>query len=199
MLSPRSLRKTVRHATAYDNARVYLPRRTRETLARLSPDRRQALRDGLLRVGQHLLESARQVVVDPGWAAGTWPRRRYPQQCYPKTTRYALDHPDINGLQLVHGVVSHGPHFLPLDHAWVELPGDVVFDGVVQRFFTRASYYAAMSAVILDRYSVADAQRLLARHGHPGPWNLKWVPTPGQIQAYADAAPAPQDGADRNR
>src|SRR3982751_5687132 len=114
---------TVRHATAYDDARVYLPRRTREALARLSPDRRQALRDGLSRVGRHLLDSAQQVEVEPGWAARTWPRRRYPQQCYPKTTRYVLEHPHIEGLRLVHGVVSHAPHFLPFDHAWVELPG----------------------------------------------------------------------------
>jgi hypothetical protein len=177
----------VRHATAYDDAQVYLPRRTRAALARLSPDRRLALRDGLLRVGRHLLESAQQVEVEPDWAARTWPHRRYPQQCYPKTTRYVLQHPHINDLQLVHGVASHAPHFSPFDHAWVELPGDVVFDGVVQRFFTRLSYYAAMTAVALDAYSAADTQRLLAQHGHPGPWNLKWVPTPGQLLAYADA------------
>ena len=177
----------MRHATAYDDAWVYLPRQTRAALARLSPDRRHALRDGLLRVGRHLLESAQQVAVEPGWAARTWPRRRYPQQCYPRTTKYVLDHPDIDGLQLVHGVVSHAPHFLPFDHAWVELPRDVVFDGVVQRFFTGVSYYAVMAAVVLDAYSVADTQRLLAQHGHPGPWNLKWVPTQEQVLAYADA------------
>jgi hypothetical protein len=189
----------VRHATAYDDARVYLPRQTRAALATLSPDRRQALRDGLLRVGRHLLESAQQVAVEPGWATRTWPRRRYPQQCYPRTTKYVLDHPDIDGLQLVHGVVSHAPHFLPFDHAWVELPRDVVFDGVVQRFFTRVSYYVAMAAVVLDAYSVADTQRLLAQHRHPGPWNLKWVPTQEQVLAYADAVRRLQGVTDRKR
>ena len=110
-----------------------------------------------------------------------------------------LEHPDIDGLLLVHGVVSHAPYFLPFDHAWVELPGDVVFDGVVQRFFTRGSYYAAMSAVILDSYSVADAQRLIGVHGHPGPWNLKWVPTRVQLLAYAIAVRTLQEAAERNR
>jgi hypothetical protein len=152
-----------------------------------------------LRVGRHLLESAQQVDVEPGWAARTWPRRRYPQQCYPRTAKYVLDHPHIDGLQLVHGVVSHPPHFLPFDHAWVELPRDAVFDAVVQRFFTRVSYYAAMAAVVLDVYSAADTQRLLAQHGHPGPWNLNWVPTPGQLLAYADAVRSLQGAADRNR
>jgi hypothetical protein len=153
----------------------------------------------LLRVGRHLLESAQQVEVEPRWAARTWPRRRYPQQCYPKTTRYVLEHPQIDGLHLVHGVVSHAPHFLPLDHAWVELPGDIVFDGVVQRFFTHVSYYAVMAAVVLDAYSVADTQRLVAEQGHPGPWNVKWMPTPGQLLAYSEAARTLQEAADRNR
>jgi hypothetical protein len=189
----------VRHATAYDDARVYLPRRTRDALAKLSPERRQALGDGFLRVGRHLLESAQQVQVESDWAARTWPRRRYPQQCYPRTTKYVLEHPEIDGLQLVHGVVSHAPHFLPFDHAWVELPGDVVFDGVVQRFFTRVSYYAAMAAVALDAYSVPDTRRLVGEHGHPGPWNIKWVPTPGQLLAYSDAVRTLQGAADRKR
>jgi hypothetical protein len=69
----------VRHATARNEARVYLPRRTREALTKLSADRREALRDGFLRVGRHLLQAAHQVEVEPGWAVGTWPRRRYPQ------------------------------------------------------------------------------------------------------------------------
>jgi hypothetical protein len=28
-----------------------------------------------------------------------------------------------------------------MGHAWVELPGDVVFDDVTQGFYTRESYY----------------------------------------------------------
>ena len=116
----------------------------------LSPGRREALSDGFQRVGRQLLESAVRADVDVGWADHTWPRRRYPQQCYARTVKYVLDHPEIDGLRLVHGVVSHAPHFVPLDHAWVELPGEVVFDGVVQAFFTRESYYAVMAAVPMD-------------------------------------------------
>src|ERR1700694_1787813 len=81
------------------------------------------------------------------WAGGPGPRRRYPQQCYARTVKYVFDHPEIDGLRLVHGVVSHAPLSVPLDHAWVELPGEVVFDGVVQAFFTRESYYTVMAAV----------------------------------------------------
>ena len=166
---------------------MYLTRGARDALARLDPSRREALRDGFGRVGLQLLSSAERVGVESGWARGTWPHRRYPQQCYAKTVRYVLDHPEIKGTRLVHGVVSHAPHFLPLDHAWVELPGDVVFDGVVQTFFTRSSYYSVMAAVALDAYSAIATRRLVDTHGSPGPWNAKWVPTARQLEAYAAA------------
>ena len=191
----------MRHTTTTttdDNTRVYLTRPAREALARLNAERRQALREGLVRVGSRLLESAERAQVDPAWTRRTWPRRRYPQQCYARTAKYVLDHPEIDGLHLVHGVASHGPHFVPFDHAWVELPGDVVFDGVVQTFFTRPSYYAVMAAVALDAYSGVEARRLLAADGHPGPWNVKWVPTPEQLLAYADLVqPIREAGAGR--
>ena len=166
---------------------MYLTRKAREGLAKLDPSRREALRDGFGRVGSQLLASAEQVSVESAWARGTWPRRRYPQQCYAKTVKYVFDHPEIKGTRLVHGVVSHAPHFVPLDHAWVELPGDIVFDGVVQTFFTRSSYYSVMAAVALDAYSAAATRRLVDTHRRPGPWNAKWVPTARQLEAYAAA------------
>src|SRR5918911_2006894 len=151
----------VRHARDND-PQVYLTRRARDGLTRLSGARREALTDGFQRVGRPLLESAERAQVRPEWARRTWPRRRYPQQCYRMTAKYVVEHPHIDGLQLVHGVASHAPHFVPFDHAWVELPGGVVFDGVVQTFFKRSSYYAVMAAVPLDVYSGPEAQRLVA-------------------------------------
>ena len=159
-----------------DHASVYLTREARKVLARLDPPHREALSDGFGRVGCELLSCAVQVTVEAGWARRTWPRRRYPQQCYAKTVKYVFDHPEIIGMRLIHGVVSHAPHLVPFDHAWVEL-GGVVFDGVVQRFFTQHSYYSVMAAVGLDAYSGPETTSLVAEHGHPGPWNAKWVPT----------------------
>jgi len=177
----------LRNSGTNNEERVYLTRGARAALARLDPSRREALRDGFGRVGSQLLSSAERVSVESGWARGTWPRRRYPQQCYPKTVKYVLDHPEIQRLRLIHGVVSHPPYFVPLDHAWVELPGDIVFDGVVQTFFTQSSYYSVMAAVALDAYSAAATRRLVDTHGRPGPWNAKWVPTARQLEAYAAA------------
>jgi hypothetical protein len=96
--------------------------------------------------------------------------------------------PRNTGHWLIHGVVSHAPHRIPLEHAWVELPGEVVFDTVVQAFFTRVSYYTVMAAVALDAYSAPETTRLLRQHRHPGPWNAKWVPTLIQLEAYVASA-----------
>jgi hypothetical protein len=166
---------------------VILTRAAHNTLAKLDPSRRAALSDGFRRVGWELLSSAQQLTVEARWSRRTWPQRRYPQQCYAKTVKYIVDHLEIMGMRLVHGVVSHEPHLVAFEHAWVELPGDVVFDGVVQTFFTQVSYYGVMAALPLDAYSGLEAARLVAEHGHPGPWNAKWVPTPLQLQAYVTA------------
>jgi hypothetical protein len=152
----------------HNEARVYLARSARATLATLNPERRAALTAGFQRVGAELLFSARQVDVDAAWKRGTWPRRRYPQQCYARTAKYMLQHLEIEGAQLVHGMIAHAPHFAPLAHAWVELPGEVVFDGVVQAFFERASYYKVMGAQPVDTYSGRETARLAASYSPSG-------------------------------
>ena len=50
-----------------------------------------------------------------------------------------------------------------------------------------------MAAVALDAYAALETRRLLAAHGHPGPWNVKWVPTPEQFLAYAEVVREFQD------
>jgi hypothetical protein len=153
-------------------------------MAKLDPVPQAVLKAAYQRVGHELLEQAERAVVAAAWARRTWPRRRYPQQCYQKTLTYVRAHADIAGMRLVHGVISHSRPLPPLDHAWVELPGDIVFDAVVQAFFTRDSYCRVMSAVALDSYTPCESEQLLSKHGHPGPWTMRWVPTPPQLQAY---------------
>lgn len=163
---------------------IYLTRSARAGLLKLDVARAAVLRAAFARVGQELLDHATQATVDPSWARRTWPRRRYPQQCYRRTVKYLADHPHIPGAGLVHGVASHAPGRVPYDHAWVELPDNVVFDAVVQAFFTRGSYYDVMAAMPLDIYPRVHAEAMLRLHGHPGPWNVKWVPTPTHIEVY---------------
>src|SRR5258708_7592640 len=55
-------------------------------------------------------------------------------------------------------------------HAWVELPDDVVFDGVVQQFYTGASYTLLARPEVLATYEWAAAKRLREYRRHVGPW-----------------------------
>jgi hypothetical protein len=174
--------------------RVYLARQARRTLARLDAGQRETLQVAFSRVGRELVASAERADVERRWTRRTWPRRRYPQQCYSRTARYVLGHADIEGMRLVHGVASHAPRFVPFDHAWVEMPGDIVFDGVVQMFFKRGSYYGVMSAMPLDAYSPDETRQLVDLHRHPGPWNASWVPTTAQLVTYTAALRACQAG-----
>ena len=86
-------RVTLRGSTSTDEPHVYLARGAREALAKLDPAGRKTLRDAFAGVGSQLLSSAERARVGPGWMRSTWPRRRYPQQCYAKTAKdvWAID------------------------------------------------------------------------------------------------------------
>jgi hypothetical protein len=75
------------------------------------------------------------------------------------------------GARLIHGTVVSPEQPRPMGHAWVELPGDVVFDGVTQGFYTRDSYYRLTAAQPLVRFSWTAAQRQRKQRGHLGPWH----------------------------
>jgi hypothetical protein len=80
------------------------------------------------RVVHELLDAALvEVAVDPALSAGTHPNRRFPRLCYKKAWDY-ISHRDIAGVRLVHGIATDPGMGLVLGHAWVILPGDVVFD-----------------------------------------------------------------------
>jgi hypothetical protein len=55
------------------------------------------------------------------------------------------------------------------------------------------SYYGVMAAVVLDTYPGSETTCLVAEHGHPGPWNAKWLPTPIQFETYVAAVRSCQD------
>ncbi len=67
------------------------------------------------------------------WLEGVDPAAIYPQECFSRAYRYAVDlcRIEVEGIWLVHGEcgLCFGRH------AWVELPDALVFDGVFQQFF----------------------------------------------------------------
>jgi hypothetical protein len=89
------------------------------------------------------------VGVSPVWRACTEPGKLYPGECFARSSSFismlslALKpgDPTRDDLWLVHGEYM-GWH----RHGWVELPGDVVFDGIFQQFYGRKGYYDTVFA-----------------------------------------------------
>ena len=117
-----------------------------------------------------LLKNGKEVPVPPRLAVGTHPHRQFPKKCFQKAFKYVLAH-DEPGMRLIHGVAIMPGTAHPFEHAWVELPGDIVFDGVVQRFFTRESYGRVMTILRpLLSLTRKQAMRRLRIERRYGPW-----------------------------
>lgn len=111
-------------------------------------------------------EEPREIEVPDRWRVGTKPDFHYDRRCYIMAARYMLRHPEIEGARLVHGAWRVGEQG---NHAWVDLPGGVVFDANRQRFYDGASYYVVATAHA--RYTLHEAFRLMNATGHIGPWH----------------------------
>jgi hypothetical protein len=104
--------------------------------------------------------------IPPEARRGTYPRRSFPGQCFPRALNYTIDNHDFDGLLLVHGKYCERE----LDHAWAELPGGVVFDGVLQRFYSLDGYYWGARARKVIAYTPFQAARLGSLTKCNGPW-----------------------------
>jgi hypothetical protein len=91
--------------------------------------------------------------------------------CYTQAYYYATDHaPD--GSILIHGHIREGrPSSKHIGHAWVELPCDIVFDGVLQKFYHKDGYYEARNAKRTLAFPKKEAIFVMIKYRHFGPWN----------------------------
>lgn len=91
--------------------------------------------------------------------------------CYQQAYYYATDHAP-SGSALIHGHIREGratgKH---IGHAWVELPGDIVFDGVLQKFYRKDGYYKAREAKPTLTFPKEEAMFVMIQHRHFGPWD----------------------------
>lgn len=112
-----------------------------------------------------------EVEVDGRLMEGVRPGRIYHKQCFHQAFGYSDAH-RAEGPTLCHGMVlcGSGRYFL---HAWVEMPGDLVFDGVVQMFCSREGYYRCMGVDTSQvwRYTPSEVERLSMETLHTGPWH----------------------------
>lgn len=100
----------------------------------------------LLRIAANLKPF--EVEVPAAWRAVTQPGTLYIGECFSRGFRFVSDlrlalreDSALDDMWLV-----HGEYLLGQPHGWVELPGDVVFDGTFQQFYSRPDYYAEVSA-----------------------------------------------------
>jgi hypothetical protein len=115
---------------------------------------------------QHALASC-EVAVPKEWSVGTRPGKERQGECFRAALSYVFRH-EIPGLVLVHGTIEQPVG--RIEHAWVELPGDIVFDGVAQRFYRRDGYYATMGAIKNHAYTPVQAGKLGGLTSVYGPW-----------------------------
>lgn len=111
------------------------------------------------------LEGLQLDQVDPSFLTGR-PRRKSPHNCY----RKALDYAWAKGTAIPELRVIHGVIFGMVGHAWIELPGNVVFDGTMQQFYDRDVYYRHQRARVMRSYTMMEANALLLSEDHYGPY-----------------------------
>lgn len=100
-------------------------------------------------------------------------KRYYPKKCFEKAFQYMIDVRPKDGV-LVHGKYSpfKGPEdlFSYMEHAWLELPEDIVFDGVLQRLYRKVDYYNYYHAVKVYEYTYGEAVKKASIDYTSGPW-----------------------------
>lgn len=83
--------------------------------------------------------------IDPPgspWIEGVDRENVYPRACYMMASEYAYHIArSFQEYKVVHGDTS----LVVGGHAWVDLPNNLVFDGVYQRFYRRDDYYGQMA------------------------------------------------------
>ncbi|WP_163583419.1 hypothetical protein [Gracilibacillus saliphilus] len=99
-------------------------------------------------------------------------KRLYPRQCYENAFRYVADKGNLEGIKLVHGLYKPKDINNHCGHAWVELPKNIIFDGVLQRFYHKDGYYSYYQAIKQNEYDCKQMYDIgFKAGGHFGPWN----------------------------
>lgn len=92
-------------------------------------------------------------------------KRYYEKQCFKKAYDYMINL-DPDGGILVQGLYTKWS----IPHSWVELPGDIVFDGVLQRFYNKQDYYREQKAVKVVEFTLKQACQEARRTRNIGKW-----------------------------
>jgi hypothetical protein len=53
-------------------------------------------------------------------------------------------------------------------HAWVEIPGNIVYDGVYKRFYSKPDYYRVVQVEKDSEYTKAEINKLVIENNYIG-------------------------------
>jgi hypothetical protein len=110
----------------------------------------------------------------------TYPERswRYSGQCYPESFRYTMAHRQIPGIYFVLGKCypdgdrtgRFEAHEIDQGfwHAWVELPGGLIFEATRQRFYDHAGWVHVYQPYHMTRYTPEEAYQAAKDWQLPG-------------------------------
>jgi hypothetical protein len=136
-----------------------------DELDKLKPDH---LLEWMLRNEARL--AAHRVEVPKPWRKKVILGYYFPRECYPRAIQFVRSSPHLpDALYVLGEAVCGGIQ----QHGWVEI-GDVVFDGVMQEFYSRQGYYQSELArpwYRFTRQATLWIDRLSKRHAD---WSFRW-------------------------
>jgi hypothetical protein len=92
-----------------------------------------------------------------------------PGKCFEDAEQIVLGADPDSGLVLVHGK-CRAPGGGQADHAWIEVPGGLVYDAVLGRVYLWETYQRTVQAVPNKRYSTSQVVALANTTDNHGPW-----------------------------
>lgn len=109
--------------------------------------------------------------------------QQFPQQCFHEACRYVQLN-RIAGMTYVLGTAVCGGM---QQHAWVELPDNIVFDGTLQRFYDRTKYYDSECAMPWYRFTRNAVKWILKQKFATSRWDwelgLPWAKSAMDLSA----------------
>lgn len=96
-----------------------------------------------------------EIDADPDLKRGTNPEGIFIGHCFEQGRNY-LSQCESDGAVLVLGRIRPDKGEM-VDHAWVELSGGIVFDGITQRFYRHECYYKVQGAVKWKALTIMEA------------------------------------------
>jgi hypothetical protein len=112
-----------------------------------------------------------EVEVDPMYKLNV-KNRVYPKCCFDKSWDYIAGAFSPKNARLVHGTcLALGD--IRIQHGWIELEENIVFDGVYQRFYDKEKYYLARGMIKDFEYTKQEVMNLSSEYMHKGPWQYR--------------------------